>query len=166
MFDLMAVETFHTEERGLFLSKGRIGGSHVRQDISRCNKNGEDLGELTVQAEAKDLLHTREHAKRLTEANTADLRYALDFISPSKQVRSRCYCDHCQCFPFSDCTWFLCVGVRKGFKNKGSNWFCGRCVHMYNWREGQSSIVIETCMVRSQMTWTCTQPASRHRRIK
>ena len=49
------------------------------------------------------------------------------------------FCGHCQCFPFSDCTWFACAGASQTMKqhrNKGSSWFCGRCGHIYKWRHG------------------------------
>ena len=69
---------------------------------------------------------------------------ALDFtrrmcVGILKQVRALTrtyYCDDCQCYPLSYCAWFVCSSVNKRFKGKGSNWFCGRCGHMYNWREG------------------------------
>ena len=52
-------------------------------------------------------------------------------------------CGHCQCFPVSDCTWFACAGVSQTMKqhrDKGSSWFCGRCGHIYKWREGSRNL--------------------------
>ena len=46
------------------------------------------------------------------------------------------FCDCCKWFPLSNCTWFVCTGLSKGLRSKGSNWFSGRCGHIDNWREG------------------------------
>ena len=78
----------------------------------------------------------------LAEASRAILWNALNFTRrvyrQSKQVGALTLahrCDHCQCFPHSDCTWFLFTGVSKRVKDKGSHSFCGRCGHIYNKRQ-------------------------------
>ena len=45
------------------------------------------------------------------------------------------FCDYCECFPLSDCTLCASTGVCKGLRSTDSNWFCGRCGYIYNWRE-------------------------------
>ena len=75
------------------------------------------------------LERTREFATGLAADNMSILWQAFDiarsiFGQPIGAFILTCYCDHCQYFPPSYCSWLLCTGVSKEITTKGSNWFC------------------------------------------
>ena len=83
---------------------------------------------------------TREHGEGLSAANVSILGGALDSYEKychgqPKQIGALSITYHCHCCQCFDGKWFLCTGVSKGMKNKGSKWFCGS--HISTWRAGR-----------------------------
>ena len=66
----------------------------------------------------------REYAQSLAEVNGTTQWDVLDITSRISGALTITYhCDHCQNFPLSGCTWYVCTGICKRVKNRGSSWF-------------------------------------------
>ena len=63
----------------------------------------------------------------LTAEKKSILWAALDFTKRRyghpKQIgaitSTTYFCNHCECFPLSDCTWFVCAGVSQRLRSEG-----------------------------------------------
>ena len=100
-------------------------------------EKGKDLNERGMQKEENDLLiaaveAAREYAQRLADINRTILldvpEITIRIYDHPRQIGAPTItycCDRCQCFPLSDRTWYVCIGLSKSVSREGSIWFCG-----------------------------------------
>ena len=100
--------------------------SEKNKDIDHFGLPTEDVDLWVIAVE-----RTREDRKEFAAEKKSILWAAWDFTKridghPEQIGAITCThcCDRCQCFPLSDCTWFVCGGVSQRMNTqRGSHWF-------------------------------------------
>ena len=144
----MAVETIHILKitEGRELPRGKMlgsGSAHkaMRKILDRFGQVERRKGFVMAAVEA-----ARKYAQRL-EILPHVIESTRCIYVHSQRIRAvtiTCFCDKCQSLPLSVCTWCKCFS--KGFRSKGSSWFCDTCKHFYDWRAGSRIMPHYSCL--------------------